>query len=138
MASSFAIYPRLQPKSVVITGGASGIGAEIVRAFADQKSDVGFVDFDVERGGSLADELNRDGASVRFEACDLRDIQALQRAFTALAEVHGPALVLVNNAARDDRLSARASSYGRRRIFPDGGQFSRCDENERSFFSCLK
>ena len=36
-------------------------------------------------------------------ACDLRDIDALRRAVAALAEAHGPARVLVNNAARDDR-----------------------------------
>ena len=98
---SFARYPSLEQAVVFITGGASGIGAEIVRAFADQGARVGFVDLDEERGGALAAELA--GATVRFEACDLRDIEALKRAFAALEAALGPATVLVNNAARDDR-----------------------------------
>jgi len=99
----FAVYPSLQNTSVIVTGGASGIGADIVRAFAGQQSRVGFVDLDRERGSALAAELNGAGAQVRFEPCDLRDISDLKRAFVALATANGPARVLVNNAARDDR-----------------------------------
>jgi D-xylose 1-dehydrogenase len=99
----FAVYPSLKAATVFVTGGASGIGAEIVRAFAAQGSQVGFVDLDAERGGALAAELGREGASVRFEACDLRDVDQLTRAFAALEAALGPAAVLVNNAARDDR-----------------------------------
>jgi NAD(P)-dependent dehydrogenase (short-subunit alcohol dehydrogenase family) len=100
---SFATYPSLRDRSIIVTGGASGIGAEIVRAFAGQGSKVGFVDFDVDRGAALAAELSASGRPVRFEACDLRDVDALRRAFASLAAAHGPALVLINNAARDDR-----------------------------------
>jgi D-xylose 1-dehydrogenase len=100
---SFAIYPSLHGRSVIVTGGASGIGAEIVRAFAEQGSNVGFVDFDVDRGRSLAAELSAAAKRVRFEPCDLRDIGALRRSFETLADENGPARVLINNAARDDR-----------------------------------
>lgn len=96
----FATYPSLNGTTVYVTGGASGIGAVTVRAFAAQGSKVGFVDLDEERGRALASEL---GSSVRFAPCDLRDIAALQRAFTDLKAAVGPATVLVNNAARDDR-----------------------------------
>lgn len=99
----FATYPSLQDASVIVTGGASGIGMEIVRAFAGQQSRVGFLDFDVERGEALAAELRASGRQVRFEPCDLRDVDALRRAVAALAAAHGAARVLVNNAARDDR-----------------------------------
>ncbi len=96
----FAVYPSLKGKAVFVTGGASGIGADIVRAFAAQGSRVGFVDLDTGRGQALARDL---GGAVHFEPCDLRDIDALRRAFTALKGHVGPAEVLVNNAARDDR-----------------------------------
>lgn len=99
----FASYPSLEGASVIVTGGASGIGAEMVRAFAAQGSKIGFVDLDREKGEALADELAADGRTVAFQACDLRDIADLRRAFAVLAEAHGPAAVLVNNAARDDR-----------------------------------
>jgi NAD(P)-dependent dehydrogenase (short-subunit alcohol dehydrogenase family) len=100
---SFARYPSLNETVVFVTGGASGIGAEIVRAFTDQGSKIGFIDMDAERGRALAGELERAGATIRFEAADLRDIDALKRAFAALEAALGPALVLVNNAGRDDR-----------------------------------
>jgi NAD(P)-dependent dehydrogenase (short-subunit alcohol dehydrogenase family) len=100
---SFATYPSLNGAVVFVTGGASGIGEQIVRAFAAQGSKIGFVDIDTERGGALADELDGEGSTIRFEPCDLRDIDALKRAFAALEAALGPAMVLVNNAARDDR-----------------------------------
>jgi NAD(P)-dependent dehydrogenase (short-subunit alcohol dehydrogenase family) len=100
MTSDFATYPSLADKSVIVTGGASGIGAEIVRAFATQKSHVGFIDLNEEASSALAEEL---GSTVAFETCDLRDTDRLKSAITALRNRHGPATVLVNNAAHDDR-----------------------------------
>jgi NAD(P)-dependent dehydrogenase (short-subunit alcohol dehydrogenase family) len=99
---SFAVYPSLKNAVVFVTGGASGIGEEIVRAFAAQGSHVGFIDMDERRGRALADELARKG-TIHFETADLRDIDALRRSFKALEAALGPATVLVNNAARDDR-----------------------------------
>ncbi|KNG93073.1 SDR family NAD(P)-dependent oxidoreductase [Pseudaestuariivita atlantica] len=97
---SFAIYPSLKDKSVIVTGGASGIGAEIVQAFAAQGARVGFLDLDAEGSAAL---VARTEGEVTFETCDLRDIDALRTALTALRDRIGPADVLVNNAARDDR-----------------------------------
>ena len=96
----YAKYPSLKDRSVFVTGGASGIGAEIVRAFAAQGSRVGFVDRDAASANALVEAVD---GEVAFEECDLCDIEALQRAFAALAERIGPAQALVNNAARDDR-----------------------------------
>lgn len=96
----FATYPSLAGRAIVVTGGATGIGAEIVRAFAAQGAKVGFVDRDVEAGHALADEL---GAEVTFAEADLTDIAALRSAIATLEAQNGPARVLVNNAARDDR-----------------------------------
>jgi len=98
--SRFASYPSLYGKTVFLTGGAGGIGAETVRAFAEQGAKVGFVDLDATAGAALLKDL---GGDHGFEFCDLRDITALQSAFAALAERLGPADILVNNAARDDR-----------------------------------
>lgn len=100
MSGQFASYPSLAGKSVFVTGGASGIGADIVRAFAEQGARVGFVDLDAAAGAALCEEV---GGDVAFEVCDLRDIDALKAAFAALATRVGAADVLVNNAARDDR-----------------------------------
>jgi D-xylose 1-dehydrogenase len=98
-----AIYPDLKGRTVLVTGGASGIGAAMVEAFAGQGAKVGFVDLDAAAGEKLAAKLAAAGAEVRFEALDLRDIEALKRGIAAVREALGPIGVLVNNAARDDR-----------------------------------
>lgn len=97
---NLAIYPSLKERTVFVTGGASGIGAEIVRAFAAQGARVGFLDLDSDAAKALLAELDGDHA---FVECDLRDIDALKAAFGALEQNLGKAQVLVNNAARDDR-----------------------------------
>ena len=99
----FARYPSLKGTVVFVTGGASGIGEQIVRAFAEQGSKIGFIDLDAARGRALAAELEQAGTTISFETADLRDIDALKHAFGALEAALGPGLVLVNNAARDDR-----------------------------------
>ncbi|MBL4600471.1 MAG: SDR family oxidoreductase [Rhizobiaceae bacterium] len=103
MTSKFATYPSLEGKTVIITGGASGIGAEIVRAFAAQNARIGFVDLDKENSQKVADEISKLGVDIAYEICDLRDIDALRTAFKNLTEKLGTATILVNNAARDDR-----------------------------------
>ncbi|QHF25676.1 SDR family oxidoreductase [Rathayibacter sp. VKM Ac-2804] len=98
--SAFARYPSLDGRTVIVTGGASGLGAEFVRQFAAQGARVGFLDIDAEQGGALAREL---GDAVRFVRCDVRDVAALEAAIEGLAAELGPAHVLVNNAANDAR-----------------------------------
>ena len=99
--STFATYPSLKGKTVFITGGASGIGAELVRSFAAQGARVGFVDLDEANSQVLADT----SADIIYELCDLKDIKSLQNALAKLALRIGPATILVNNAANDDRHS---------------------------------
>jgi D-xylose 1-dehydrogenase len=89
-----AVYPSLDGRRVLVTGGASGIGAEIVRGFARNGARVAVVDLDRAAGEALAEELG-----VRFLACDLTDVGALR----AAAAEAGPVTVLINNAADDQR-----------------------------------
>ena len=98
---TFATYPSLKGKTVFITGGASGIGAELVRSFAAQGARVGFVDLNEANSQVLADT----SADIIYELCDLKDIKSLQNALAKLALRIGPATILVNNAANDDRHS---------------------------------
>ena len=97
--ATFARYPSLKGKTVFITGGASGIGFELVRGFAAQGANVGFVDLHESNSQALSDTA----VNITHEICDLTNIEALQAALTKLASRLGPATVLVNNAANDDR-----------------------------------
>jgi NAD(P)-dependent dehydrogenase (short-subunit alcohol dehydrogenase family) len=96
-----ARYPSLSGKAVLVTGGASGIGAAMVEAFAGQGARVFCIDIDAADGEALAARL---GATVRFHQADLADIAQLRATVSAIeAEAGGGLDVLVNNAARDDR-----------------------------------
>ena len=91
-----AVYRSLEGRPVLITGGASGIGAEMVRAFGRNGAQVTFLDIDREAGEEVAAEHE---SRVRFVECDLTDVGALR---TAVAEI-GPVAVLINNAGDDQR-----------------------------------
>ncbi|HTN63688.1 MAG TPA: SDR family NAD(P)-dependent oxidoreductase, partial [Devosia sp.] len=101
--TDFATYPSLAGIPVIISGGASGIGESLVRNFAAQGARVGFVDIAVDAGNALTAELTAVGRVVKFTPCDVTDIAAYQSAIAGFASAHGDALVLVNNAAHDQR-----------------------------------
>jgi D-xylose 1-dehydrogenase len=98
-----AIYPDLEGKTVLVTGGGSGIGEAVVRRFARQKAKVAFIDIKEAESRALADELAGGGATVCFERADLTDIPALRAAIGRVKEALGPVQILVNNAAHDER-----------------------------------
>ncbi|MER9917050.1 MULTISPECIES: SDR family oxidoreductase [unclassified Mesorhizobium] len=101
---SFATYPSLSERVVLITGGASGIGADTVRAFAANGARVAFLDLQQEAGEALARELAAAAAHAPlFLRCDVTDIPALQAAIGTVRDRLGPVAVLVNNAADDNR-----------------------------------
>ncbi len=102
-SSAGAIYPDLENKSVLVTGGGSGIGEEIVRAFARQKAKVGFLDINEEASAKLAGELQKAGHAVHFEACDVTAVEVLRAGIERIRRAQGPIDVLVNNAAHDER-----------------------------------
>jgi NAD(P)-dependent dehydrogenase (short-subunit alcohol dehydrogenase family) len=101
MNDAIARYPSLSGKAILVTGGASGIGAAMVEVFAAQDARVFFIDVDKASGEALAGKL---GTNVCFIVADLADIDALRGAIRAVEAEAGHGLdVLVNNAARDDR-----------------------------------
>ena len=104
MAHQFARYPSLSGKTVLISGGGSGIGATMVERFLEQEAKVTFLDVDQRESEKLVERLGTSKAAVpAFIACDVTDIAALRSSIVAAEQAMGAIDVLVNNAARDDR-----------------------------------
>ena len=98
-----ARYPSLVGKTVLITGGGSGIGGAMSVLFASQDCSVVVLDIDDAASRSLVDGLCDDGRRVAYFHCAVTDIEALQRTISTVESAHAAVDVLVNNAARDDR-----------------------------------
>lgn len=97
-------YPSLRDRVVFISGGSSGIGAELVRAFAEQGATVAFCGQRPNGGQAVIDEVVAAGHRAPwFAPCDVRDVAAYQALLAQVIQQLGPVSVLVNNAGRDDR-----------------------------------
>lgn len=97
-------YSSLRGRPVLITGGATGIGAALVREFAAQGAVVGFIDIDVDNARVLQSSVAKElGARVHFARGDVTDIDALRHAIAVIRADIGPIRVLLNNAANDER-----------------------------------
>ena len=102
VATDSAQYPSLRDRVVLITGGASGIGASMVEHFAQQGARVAFFDVDDSIAASLKRGLSSPHPPL-YLRCDITDNTMLRTAVTEIEQKVGPIQVLVNNAARDDR-----------------------------------
>ncbi len=100
---TYARYPSLEGRTILITGGASGIGAAFVSAFARQGAKVAFLDIDTTSAAALLDELVDVPCKPLFLTCDITDLAALEKAIGEARAALGPVAVLVNNAANDNR-----------------------------------
>jgi len=98
-----ARYPSLAGKSVFVTGGSSGIGADIVAAFALQGAKVAFVGRSVEAAEKVIASVAQAQTAPYFIRCDLTDVDALRAAVAAAVVNFGDIDTLVNNAADDSR-----------------------------------
>lgn len=85
----------LDGKTAIVTGGATLIGAAVVRAFCAAGTRVAVADIDEEGGRRLADEL---GDAVLFSPTDIRDDAQLERLAAGAAERFGGIDFLVNLA----------------------------------------
>jgi galactose dehydrogenase len=103
MQTSGTCYHCLRDAPVLITGGASGIGASLVEGFATQGAKVAFIDVDNDAGKRLAASLKDSRHTPHFIHTDLASVSDAQAAVRKAAELLGGLKVLVNNAARDDR-----------------------------------
>jgi len=97
-------YSNLHDKSVFITGGATGIGAEMVKAFLKQGSKVAFIDVNENACSTFCQELDHTYPDKYwFSVVDVRDIHALKNAIEGAGQHFNGIDVLINNVANDMR-----------------------------------
>ena len=102
--TDYTRYPSLFGRGIFIAGGATGIGAELVRAFCSQGAKVAFIDIDDQAARYLRDTIGND--SLWYRNVDVTDVDALQKAIKDAADQLGGLSVLVNNVANDQRHQA--------------------------------
>lgn len=87
----------LAGKTAVVTGGASGIGLAMCRAFVRQGAAVHILDRSVEQAEAAARELTATGGSASAHRCDVSDAESVRAAFEEVL-AQGRLHILVNNA----------------------------------------
>ncbi|HUK69467.1 MAG TPA: SDR family NAD(P)-dependent oxidoreductase [Streptosporangiaceae bacterium] len=92
---------RFAGKSIIVTGGAGGLGSVMAAAFAAEGGNVAIVDLPGSRGAEVAAEINGSGLAggALFAPCDLTDLAGTKAAIRAIGAAHAGVDVLVNNAA---------------------------------------
>lgn len=88
-------------KTVLVTGGARGLGAALCERFARGGADVAVVDLDAANARALADRISASGARAYAHAADIGDMEQAQRLIDTVSRQTGTVDVLVNNAGVD-------------------------------------
>jgi NAD(P)-dependent dehydrogenase (short-subunit alcohol dehydrogenase family) len=102
MTVKTATFHDLEGTSVYITGGGSGIGADITDAFMAQGAKVAFIGRSDARD-FVAEMEAKHGVAPLFFQGDITDTARLKETIEAAAAAHGPVQTLVSNAANDKR-----------------------------------
>ncbi|OBQ90094.1 L-iditol 2-dehydrogenase [Mesorhizobium sp. AA23] len=87
---------KLKDKVAVVTGGAQGIGAAIVRGFAAEGAHVVIADMALDKAEALARELEGKATALQL---DVRDHASIEAMVASVTRTHGGIDILVNNAA---------------------------------------
>ena len=64
---------NMKGKKVIITGGSTGIGKEVVKIFSENQAKVAIFDVNNEEGMKLTNELNKKNLDIRYWNVDVRD-----------------------------------------------------------------
>ncbi len=102
--NEIANYPSISNKVVLITGGASGIGENLVEHFIMQEAKVAFLDIEEKLANKLEKKiLKKYNSKPLFIKCDLKNINELKESIKIVRKKLGLISILVNNAANDER-----------------------------------
>lgn len=94
---------RLQGKTAIITGAASGFGRSTAMSFAREGAQVVVADLQAEAGQALVSELQQQGHQAMFVQCDVSREDSVQALVQATVAAFGKLDVVVNNAGTTHR-----------------------------------
>ena len=89
---------RLDGKSAIVTGAASGMGAATARLFAREGAKVVVTDVLEAEGKAVTEEIAAAGGTARFEVHDIADENSWQQVVSATVDAYGGIDILINNA----------------------------------------
>ncbi len=92
---------RFQGKTVIVTGGAGGIGGATCRRFASEGAKVAVFDMNLEAAQKVADAIKAAGGQAAAFQCDITSREQVDAAVAGTEAQLGPVDVLVNNAGWD-------------------------------------
>lgn len=104
-ASCAGASSTMNQKSILITGGASGIGKAIALEFASLGASVLIADIDEAAGARTLDIVRRSGGNGTFVKMDLADPADVRNAIDFIEKAQGKLDCLINNAAMLGRLA---------------------------------
>ena len=93
---------KLDDKTALVTGGASGIGRATVMELARCGATVICADLNAEKGAALASEASKTNYKVEFVPVDLTDLASIRRCADEVVKRHGRIDILVNAAGWND------------------------------------
>jgi len=94
----------LKDKVVIVTGGAKGIGAAIVRECAAEGAVPVIVGRDAEAGKKVQSELQKNGSRCGLISVDLSTAESCEQSVAQTVKEFGRLDALVNNAGRNDKV----------------------------------
>lgn len=89
---------NLKDKTIVVTGGAQGLGLEMARMLAAQGSHLALLDMNAEQLDAAKAELAASGVTVRTYVCNVANEESVETTFTSIAADFGAIDGLINNA----------------------------------------
>ena len=96
---------RFREKAVLITGGGSGLGAEMAAALAREGASVLINDLDIERAEHIAKQIQVNGGNATFVGGDVSSLKDVQSMVDCGLKAFGKIDILVNNAGIADTIT---------------------------------
>uniref|UniRef100_A0AC34PYA4 Transmembrane protein 254 n=1 Tax=Panagrolaimus sp. JU765 TaxID=591449 RepID=A0AC34PYA4_9BILA len=90
----------IRGQTVVITGGASGIGQRMAQIFSlDEGANVAIIDVDEKKAIETCEEIQKQGGSIKYWICDISKAEAMEKAAEEIQQTFGQVHIVVCNAA---------------------------------------